>query len=226
MAQMIEMLRGLFPEEIPGSVTQAYVTGAAKRYMPQYELMAKEIAGVAQGALLDIGTGPGLVPLKVGKILPSVQIVGIDISEAMIAIACKKKEEAGCANVSFQVMDGKSLAFTDSSLDMIISTDALHHWKRPVVVFDEIYRCLKPGREAWIYDGFSDASDDDISNYIHGAGDIFLPHWFLRLSLFVHGYSKKEYDTSVKRMISQTRFGTCIFEKRGVMMRLRLRKAE
>ena len=215
MARIIEILRRLLPEEIPSSVAASYATGAAKRYMPQYELMAREIAAVAQGVLLDIGTGPGIVPLQIGKILPSLQIVGIDVSPAMIAIAQKKLAEVGLSQVSFRVMNGRALAFADNSLDMVISTDALHHWKYPIMVFDEMYRCLKQGGEAWVYDGFAGASDNDIATCIHGAGGLFLPHWFLRLNLWIHGFSKKEYDTTVRSMVSQTRFKTCVFQQRG-----------
>jgi len=224
MALMIKMLRKLLPEEISSSAATSYAAGAAKLYMPQYGLMAREIADVAQGVLLDIGTGPGIVPLEIGEILPSLQIVGIDVSPAMIAIAQKNVEDSRLTNVTFRVMNGNALAFADNSLDMVISTDALHHWKRPVMVFDEIYRCLKPGCEAWVYDGFSGASDNDIATYIHGAGGIFLPYWFLRFNLWIHGFAKKEYDTTVTSLVAQTRFKTCVFEQRGVMMRLRLHK--
>ena len=220
---MIGLIRRLLPEEISSSEA-AYAKGAAKMYMPQYELMAREIASVAKGTLLDIGTGPGFVPLKIGKISPSVQIIGIDSSEAMIAIARKKRKDSGLGNVSFRTMNGNALAFADNSLDMIISTDALHHWKRPIMILNEMYRCLKPGSEAWVYDGFPNASDKDVTTYIYGAGGILLPHWFLRLILLIHGFSKKEYDTTIRRMVAQTQFGTCVFEQRGVMMRLKLCK--
>ncbi|MBF0505122.1 MAG: class I SAM-dependent methyltransferase [Candidatus Omnitrophica bacterium] len=221
---MIGLLRKILPEAIPAWAAVSYSTGAAKLYGPQYKFMAGEIAAVARGVLLDIGTGPGLVPLEIGKIAPSLEILGIDVSEAMIAIAQKKREELGQKQVSFRVMNGDALAFADNSFDMIISTDALHHFKRPVMVFDEIYRCLKPGGEAWVYDGFPEASDKDIAAYIHGAGGVFLPYWFLRLNLLIHGFSKKEYDNTVRYRVSQSRFGTCIFEQRGIMMRLRFCK--
>ncbi|MBW2045672.1 MAG: class I SAM-dependent methyltransferase [Deltaproteobacteria bacterium] len=31
----------------------------------------------------------------------------------------------------------------DNSVDFIISTGSLHHWKRPLRVFDECFRVLK-----------------------------------------------------------------------------------
>lgn len=220
----MEILRKISPEGIPSFFADAYAAGAAKQYMPQYRLMAQEIAAVAKGTLLDVGTGSGLVPIEIGRLLPSAQITGIDVSEAMVAIARKNGKDSGLSNVSFQSMNGGALEFTDNSLDMVISTDALHHWKRPTAVLDEIYRCLKPGGEAWVYDGYSDASDNDIKTYIHGAGGILGPCWFWRIKLGVHGFSKKQYNTIVGRMVSQTRFRACVFEQRGVMMRLRLRK--
>ncbi|TBR17038.1 class I SAM-dependent methyltransferase, partial [bacterium] len=116
------------------------------------------------------------------------------------------------------------LAFGDNALDMIISTDSLHHWKHPEVILDEIYRCLKPGGEAWIYDGFSGASNEDINIYAPGLGGVFFSHLTAKLILSVHGFSQKEYDTAIKDKVAKTRFQKCICEKRGCMMRLRLCK--
>jgi ubiquinone/menaquinone biosynthesis C-methylase UbiE len=217
-------LRRIMPEKMSSSEAVHYAQGPARTYMPQYRLMAAEIAAAATGILVDIGTGPGNVPLEVGKRAPEARIIGIDVSEKMIEIAQKNKEAYSLANVSFKVMDARELAFGDNTLDMIISTDALHHWKNPVTIIGEMHRCLKPGAEAWIYDGFSGATNQDIKMYTSGIRDIFPFPSLVRLILGLHGFSQKEYDTTVRKLVAQTPFKTCVSEKRGIMMRLRLRK--
>ncbi|MFH1397380.1 MAG: class I SAM-dependent methyltransferase [Candidatus Omnitrophota bacterium] len=221
---MMEILRKITPEKMSFFDAILYASGPAKSFLPQYRMMAREISEAAKGTILDIGTGPGVLPLEIGKALKSTRIIGIDLSAKMIKIAQRNKKKHGLTNIDFAVMNARVLAFGDNTLDMIISTDSLHHWKRPGAVLDEIYRCLKPGCEAWIYDGFSGASNEDIDTYIAGTGIIFSPHWLIRLILGIHGFSQEEYNTTINNIVAETHFKTCVCEKRGVMMRLRLRK--
>ncbi|MCZ6597558.1 MAG: class I SAM-dependent methyltransferase, partial [Planctomycetota bacterium] len=41
----------------------------------------------AAGHMLDIGTGPGHIPLLVCELLPEATVVGVDMSKEMLAIA-------------------------------------------------------------------------------------------------------------------------------------------
>jgi len=221
---MISILRKILPEKMSLFEAISYAAGPAKIFMPQYKLMAQDVSAIAKGALLDIGTGPGILPLEIGKLIPSVRITGIDVGEKMIEIAQANKKKYGLTNVDFMVMDANALSFDDDAFDMVISTDSLHHWKRPARIIDEIYRCLKPGGEAWIYDGFSGASNKDIDTCTAGFARVFPLYSLVRLMLGIHGFSQKEYDTTLKNTIAETRFRQCVCEQRGVMMRVRLRK--
>jgi SAM-dependent methyltransferase len=121
-------------------------------------------------------------------------------------------------------MDANRLEFADNSFDMIVSTGTMHHWKKPLCVLNEIYRCLKPGRQAWIYDGYGEASNEDIDKCIKRPLPGFPSNNLVRKILKIHGFSQNEYDTKVNEIISQSRFGGCAFEKHGIMMLLKLRK--
>ncbi|MEK7849419.1 MAG: class I SAM-dependent methyltransferase [Candidatus Omnitrophota bacterium] len=221
---MISILRKIQPEKMSFFEAISYAAGPAKIFMPQYRLMAQDVSATAKGAILDIGTGPGILSLEIGKLIASARITGIDVSEKMIEIAQRNKKKYELTNVDFKVMDANALSFDDNVFDMIISTDSLHHWKRPVRIIDEIYRCLKPGCEAWIYDGFSGASNEDINTYTVGIARVFPLYSVVRLILGIHGFSQKEYDTLLKNTIAETQFRQCVCEQRGVMMRVRLRK--
>ncbi len=221
---MVNFLRKIMPEKIPFFAAPFYAAGPAKKFMPQYILMAKDVSEVAKGTILDIGTGPGILPLEIGSRAPLAHIIGVDVSEKMIEIALANKKKYGLSNVEFQIMDANSLLFDDNAFDMIISTDALHHWKHPVRIIDEIYRCLKPGGEAWICDGFSGVSNKDIDACIAGVPRVFPFYSVARLILGIHGFSQKEYDTVIKDLVAKTQFKTCACQQRGVMMRVSLRK--
>lgn len=212
------------PEKMPSFAAVSYSAGPAKIFMPQYRLVARDVSALAKPTILDIGTGPGILPLEIGSLLASSRITGIDSSKKMIEIAQDNRKKYELSNVDFRVMDASALAFDDNAFDMVVSTDSLHHWKRPVRIIDEIYRCLKPGGEAWIYDGFSGASNQDIDAYTAGIPRVFAVYPLVRLILSIHGFSQKEYDTIIKNMVAETQFRTCACEKRGVMMRIRLCK--
>ena len=219
-------LKQLMPERIPSFGAVFYDLVPAKIFLPHYRMVAREVSAVAKGAILDIGTGPGILPLEIARLLPATRIIGIDVSEKMIAIARKhNRRRYGLGNVEFRVMNANALAFEDCSLDMVISTGSFHHWKDAAKIFDQIYRCLKAGCEAWIYDGLAEATDQDIDAGIARIGGFFPSRGLARRILRIHGFSQKEYDTVVKNTVAGTRFKTCLFEKCGIMMRMRLRKA-
>jgi ubiquinone/menaquinone biosynthesis C-methylase UbiE len=221
---MLGILRSILPEKMSTVASRSFARGPARFFFPLYRMIAREVAAVAQGTLLDIGTGPGILPLETGTLRPGVRIVGMDISETMIDIAKENKKKYALKNVSFLIMHARALSFKDNTLDMIMSTDALHHWKQPVKILNEMYRCLKPGCEAWVYDGFSGVSNEDIDTFTSDVGGLFSLHPLVRLLLGIHGFSQKEYDTTVKDMVAMSHFKRCECEKHGIMMRLCLRK--
>ena len=142
-------------EEIPWPITRFYNRYIC-RYMDNfYNQIAKEIdEREISGFILDTGTGPGRLPIKIAKLVPTVTIVGMDVSGDMIKIARKNAEQAGVDDrAKFVVGNTYWTGFRDSSFDLVVSTGLVHHLKKPAQAFDEIYRILKPQGEAWMYDG-------------------------------------------------------------------------
>jgi hypothetical protein len=73
-------------------------------------------------------------------------------------------------------------------------------------VFDECYRVLKTGKEAWIYDGcpevFHTQADRRKLNEEYG---FFVGRLGPRVST-LHGFTREEYQTVIKGMLEQTAF--------------------
>lgn len=95
--------------------------------------------------VLDAGTGTGLIALlaapRVGK---AGKVVGVDVSEAMLAIARDKAARFGFTQCEFQTGDLDALRFHDNTFDAVLSQFALHHTD-PGKSLCELYRVLKPG---------------------------------------------------------------------------------
>ncbi len=98
-------------------------------------------------AVLDIGTGTGVVAFEAAKkIGASGKVHGIDLSEGMLAAAEAKAEKLGLAEkVAFSRMDAEKLEFADESFDAGVSLFALLHFPNPLAALKEIHRVLRPG---------------------------------------------------------------------------------
>jgi ubiquinone/menaquinone biosynthesis C-methylase UbiE len=141
-------------ERIPGVLASSYEKASRMVIDGYYSKVADEISShIRQGTVLDLGTGPGYLPIEIVKHAPDVHITGVDLSRKLISMARINAQKAGFSSqLSFEVGNSSRLRFDDSVFDMVISTGMLHSLKRPVSVLMEIHRVLKPGADAWIYD--------------------------------------------------------------------------
>ena len=141
-------------ERIPGVLASSYEKASRMVIDGYYSQVANEIIShFRQGRMLDLGTGPGYLPIEIVKRAPDIFLTGVDLSRKLIIMARFNAQQAGFASqLSFEVGDSSRLRFDDAVFDMVISTGMLHSLKRPVRILKEIHRVLKPGADAWIYD--------------------------------------------------------------------------
>jgi len=193
------------PEAIPTPGAIFYNATVTKVLRKPEAKIAKDIAEkMRKGTILDLGSGTGYLSIEIAKRVPNMQVYGIDLSRQMIKIA--KRHAKGVDNARFVFGNAARLPFKDNSIDLVVSTGASHHWKVPRIVFDECYRVLKIGREAWIYDGcpevFENRADRKKFNEKYGFLISRLGH---RVSM-LHGFTRVEYETVIKDMLDQTTF--------------------
>lgn len=126
----------------------AYASAAAQAHLDAIDntLVDQVLSlGVTGGRLLDVGTGPGGIPLKIARRVPAVRAVGVDYSHNMILSARHAAREQGLADrVSFSVGDANRLSFPDASFDIVLSNSVLHHLTNPLALLNEMARVARP----------------------------------------------------------------------------------
>ena len=119
-----------------------------------YAPLAAEIASqLKSGRILDLGTGPGFLPIEIAGRSSRLWIDAIDLTPKLIRMAEHHAAKAGVdRRVNFEVGNASRLRWPDKTYDMVISTGMLHTLKDPLQVLKECRRVLKPGGQAWIFD--------------------------------------------------------------------------
>lgn len=96
--------------------------------------------------ILDVGTGTGIVALNAARKAAKGQVIGVDLSEGMLATARQNAAQTNAGrNVEFRRMDAEALEFGDRSFDVVLSLFALLHFPDPSAAVKQMFRVLRPG---------------------------------------------------------------------------------
>ncbi len=101
------------------------------------------------GKSLDAGVGTGILGDTL-RVLGYTELIGIDLSEAMMEIARRK----GAYENLRQMTLGEPLDFPDDSFDAVFSIGVFTEGHAPPDSFDELVRVVKPG--GWMVFGVRD----------------------------------------------------------------------
>ena len=92
--------------------------------------------------MLDVGCGSGRFAVRMAPLVA--QVIGVDLTEAMLEQARRLQAGAGVANVTWQQCDVTQLPFADGDFDIVSSQAMLHHVASPAAVISEMRRVCKP----------------------------------------------------------------------------------
>jgi phosphatidylethanolamine/phosphatidyl-N-methylethanolamine N-methyltransferase len=107
--------------------------------------MAVAASERAGGRILEVGVGTGI---SLPYYSPPRRVVGIDISERMLAQARRRVVADGLGHVeSLHVMDAEHLAFPADSFDVVVAQYVVNTVPNPEAALDEFLRVLRPGGE-------------------------------------------------------------------------------
>jgi ubiquinone/menaquinone biosynthesis C-methylase UbiE len=91
---------------------------------------------------LEVATGPGYVALAIAAIAR--EVIGIDLTEAPLAIAEQRRQDLRLGNVRFQPGDADHLPFADGEFDIVVCRFAFHHFEHASQVLREMTRLCAP----------------------------------------------------------------------------------
>ena len=122
------------------------------------------------GIVLDIGCGPGDIPIRLAKAKSSVYVVAVDASDVMVRLANDAVEKVDLMR-RVRIVEGRipGLAVRRGGFDAIISKDLLHHLPDPMVFWEEVKRLGRPGTAIYVMDLFRPATQDDAGAIIESV---------------------------------------------------------
>jgi SAM-dependent methyltransferase len=96
--------------------------------------------------VLDLGSGGGIdVLLSAKRVGPTGFAYGLDMTDEMLALAEKSRQERGVPNVRFLKGHIEQIPLPDHSVDVVISNCVLNLSSEKPSVLREAFRVLKPG---------------------------------------------------------------------------------
>ena len=103
--------------------------------------------------VVDVGSGAGMDSLVVTRMVgPEGQVIGVDMTPAMLQKAAAGAVEAGFHNVAFREGFAEALPVTDGWADVVISNGVLNLMPDKYAALGEMARVLRPGGRLQIGD--------------------------------------------------------------------------
>ena len=117
--------------------------------------------------ILDVGTGTAQIPIELCNRTKHCQVTAIDLAQGMLNLAQQNVDAAGFENrVQLELIDAKQLRFESDSFDAVISNSIVHHIPKPISVFSEMNRVLKPGGFLLIRDLLRPNEKDELQHLV------------------------------------------------------------
>jgi ubiquinone/menaquinone biosynthesis C-methylase UbiE len=143
-----EIVRESFTTQAKAFASNPWVTNEERirRLVASAQLKGHE-------SVLDIATGPGYIAEAFAR--GAREVIGVDLTAAMLAIGEERTKQNGVANISFRIGDAQNLPFERENFDVVVCRLALHHMQEPGRVVSEMARVCRTGGTVLVEDIFA-----------------------------------------------------------------------
>jgi arsenite methyltransferase len=215
MSAMLE-----FDADVARQVEAVYLTADVVR---QRREVLRLLALTAGEAVLDIGSGPGLLATDMAQAVgPTGQVCGIDLSESMLTLARSRAVPDGSAPVEYRHGGADAVPYPDASFDAVVATQVLEYVADIPGALAQARRVLRPGGRLLILDTDWDSivwhsSDPDRMRRILRTWEQHLANPFLPRTLSRH-LRRAGFDVAPPRVVPLLNVGyeTATFSGREI----------
>jgi SAM-dependent methyltransferase len=162
------------------------------------------IAGLREGeTVLDLGSGPGLdCFLSAKQVGEKGHVIGLDMTDEMLALANQNREKLGVTNVEFRKGEMEQMPIDDATVDVIISNCVINLSPDKDAVFRESARVLRPTGRFHVSDvvlsrELTQAEKDDLSLWAGCASGALLESDYVA-RLHAAGFAEARVDSRSK----------------------------
>ncbi|MFY4730398.1 class I SAM-dependent methyltransferase, partial [Nitrospira sp. BLG_2] len=155
----------------------------------------------SQGKVLDLGCGPADIPIRLAKLYPSCQVIGIDASAPMIQLGEQAVKEAGLVDrISLRCERYEDIAGA-RIVDAVVSNSLLHHLPNPLQFWQKIRQLVKPGAPVLVMDllrpDSPEAAQAIVDHYAANEPDILRRDFYNSL---LAAFTEDEIGSQLARM--------------------------
>jgi len=155
----------------------------------------------SDGHALDLGCGPGDIPIRFAQAFPACRVTGVDASAPMVRLAEEAVQKAGLSDrITFRCERFQDLAGTNI-VDAAISNSLLHHVPNPLQFWHKLRLAVKPGSPVLVMDLLRPDSPEEaqaiVDRYASGAPDILRRDFYNSL---LAAFTEDEIASQLARM--------------------------
>jgi ubiquinone/menaquinone biosynthesis C-methylase UbiE len=119
------------------------------------------VSRAENGKWLDAGTGPGRLLIEINRLNPDIELFGLDISASMIEVA---RNNLQGIRADLRVSTMRHTDYESDFFTLVTSIGSFYLWDYPEESLEEIFRILKKGKSAYLFEVYKDVDKAEYRN--------------------------------------------------------------